>query len=174
MIDKNELLFVVDEYNSPVDALPRHIVHKKNLWHRTAHIWLTDGKNSLLCQKRSILKDSNPGKWEPFFGGHLGPKEEYKQGASDELYEELGLVVQPDTLEYVMTFKAEKSHEFQGVFVFLWKESLSSLILEKEEIDEVQWMSMENLRRIVFERKDLEWTWPGYIDQILTYLQKFD
>lgn len=34
MINKDELLFVVDENNNPVEPKPRKKVHTKGYWHR--------------------------------------------------------------------------------------------------------------------------------------------
>ncbi|HXS15141.1 MAG TPA: NUDIX domain-containing protein, partial [Candidatus Saccharimonadales bacterium] len=85
MIKKDELLFTVDENNLLQEPKPRNEVHANGYWHRTAHIWIFNDKKEILCQKRSLLKDMNPGKWEPFFGGHMAPQEEYIDNALLEL-----------------------------------------------------------------------------------------
>src|ERR1700760_3261316 len=98
MINKNELLFVVDENNEPLEPQARYIVHEKNAWHRTTGIWVVNNKKQILCQKRSLLKDTKPGFWEAFFGGHIGPQETYGDNAVKELTEELGIPVQKENL----------------------------------------------------------------------------
>jgi isopentenyl-diphosphate Delta-isomerase len=119
VINKDEMLFVVDKNNNPLEPKPRSEVHSKGYWHRTAHVWILNFKNQLLCQKRSLLKDSNPGFWEPFFGGHLAPGVEYLDGAIEELNEELGLNIKKDQLKLFKIYKeqGDKPSEFQGVFL---------------------------------------------------------
>ncbi len=66
MINNKELLFVVDENNQPQQPLPRNVVHKNSLWHRTAAVWVINRNGKILCQKRSLKKDVKPGMWEAF------------------------------------------------------------------------------------------------------------
>lgn len=73
----NEMFFVVDEDDNPLPALPRRLVHDHGVWHRVAHIWILNTAGQILCQQRSLMKELNPGTWEPFFGGHLRPGEDY-------------------------------------------------------------------------------------------------
>ena len=99
MINKNELLCVVDENDNPLEPKSREETHARRLWHRVAHIWILN-KGSVLCQQRSLLKDKNPGMWESFFGGHLSPNQEYIEGAVKELEEEIGIKVSTDDLNF--------------------------------------------------------------------------
>ena len=66
MINKDELLFAVDENNKPIEPMPRAKAHTEGVWHRNAHIWIVNPNREVLVHKRSMLKDSNPGKWEAF------------------------------------------------------------------------------------------------------------
>ena len=66
MIDIQELLFVVDENNQPLKPQLRSSAHKNGLWHRTTGIWVINKSKKVLCQKRSLKKDLNPGIWEAF------------------------------------------------------------------------------------------------------------
>src|SRR5690606_7116726 len=93
MLNAKELLFTVDSQNNTIDSQPRDLVHAEGIWHRTAHVWIVNKNYEILCQQRSLLKDSNPGLWEPFFGGHLPPDTSYEKGAMDELREELGIEI---------------------------------------------------------------------------------
>src|SRR5258708_6652899 len=81
MINSQELLCVVNEYDVPLKPEPRHKVFKKGLWRRTVHVWIVNDKKQILCQRRSILKDSSPGMWEPSVAGHIAPNDNYFSGA---------------------------------------------------------------------------------------------
>ena len=107
MIDPKELLFTVDDENNPIQPEARDLVHSKGIWHRTSHIWIVNDDGAVLCQQRSLSKDSNPGLWEPFFGGHLPPNTSYEQGAVDELKEELGISINKSDLALFSIYKAD-------------------------------------------------------------------
>src|SRR3972149_9795928 len=108
MINDQELLFVVDENNKPLKPLPRRVVHSQGIWHRTSHIWVINVKKELLCQKRSMKVDRYPGFWEPRFGGHLAPDEDYLVGAVKEIGEELGVKVAPKRVVFFKVYKSEE------------------------------------------------------------------
>ena len=170
MINKNELLFVVNADNNPSEPKPRHEVHSNGYWHRVSHIWIINSRKEILCQKRSLLKDMNPGKWEPFFGGHMGPNEAYIANAKNELQEELGITVEEKDLQQFMIYKNVHSNEFQGIHYFFWNGDIVSLQLEKEEVDEVKWMSIKDLYETVVTKQDKNWSIMGYEKELLDHL----
>ncbi len=166
MIIKEELLFTVDEFNNPINPKPRKMVHMNGLWHRTSHIWIVNKKKQVLCQKRSLLKDMNPGKWESFFGGHLAPKQNYIDGALIELNEELGIEVAKEDLHFLLINKSNSDKEFQGVFYIEWNGNINDLTLEKEEIDQVKWFDAGELKQRL-SKKGNNWTNWGYEKKML-------
>lgn len=170
MIKKDELLFIVDELNNPIEPKPRNDVHSKGIWHRTTQIWIINDKKQILCQRRSLLKDTNPGKWEAFFGGHLAPKQEYLDCASQELAEELGITVPKNELHFFQVHKFPPDKEFQGVFYTRWNGDASSLQLEEEEVDQVKWVDLLKIRELIVEKKDDNWTKWGYERELLKEL----
>jgi len=172
MINSDELLFVVDEDNNPLTPKPRKEVHRKGYWHRTAHIWILNDQKQILCQKRSILKDSSPGKWEPFFGGHMAPGEDYTENALIELEEELGIKSAKEDLHLYTIFKCESSTEYQGVHYLIWNGDITSLHLEKDEIDHVEWMTLDDLYTKIVVNKDPDWSIMGYEKELIEYFKE--
>jgi len=82
---------IVDETNHVIGSAPRAKVHGDNLRHRSVHILVFDDKGDLFLQKRSRLKDQNPGVWDSSAAGHVLAGEDYHQAAQRELQEELGI-----------------------------------------------------------------------------------
>ena len=168
MIDSSELLFVVDENNNPLPPLPRKEVHAKGLWHRTTHVWVINSNHEVLCQKRSMAKDISPGKWEAWFGGHMPP------GASDlgsailELREETGLVAKPEELTYFKTYPCYELAEFEAIFLYRWDGDEKTLNYEKEEIDELKWVPLNDLKRL--DADDPDWVRRNYEKDIFDWL----
>ena len=69
----------------------RDEVHQKKLMHRSVHILVFNSQVNLFLQKRSLIKDENPGLWDTSAAGHLDSGEDYLNCAKRELKEELGI-----------------------------------------------------------------------------------
>lgn len=97
-----ELLDVVDEYGCPTgQKIGRSIAHSEGIRHRTAHVWIvrrTDEGTEVLLQKRSMNKDSFPGRYDTSSAGHIQAGAEPKESAIRELREELGIIAGPEDL----------------------------------------------------------------------------
>lgn len=87
--DPKELVVVVDENDNILDYLPRKEAHDKKLLHRTISVLVFNDQGKVMLQKRSMKKDSNPGKWSNATGGHVGIEETYDETAKREVMEEL-------------------------------------------------------------------------------------
>lgn len=176
MIDKDELIFTVDEHNQPVDPQSRTAAHKDGHWHRTAHIWVRNKKGELLCQQRSLLKDTRPGFWEAHFGGHLAPDMEYIDGAVTELKEETGLTAPKENLKLWQVYKHSSddhpNNEFQAVYLYDWDSQISDLSPEEDEVAEVKWISQAEFKRMIFPTPQPGWRYLGYEADFLKWLNK--
>ncbi len=172
MINKDELLFVVDENNQPLAPKPRKIVHGKRMWHRTSGVWIINSKKEILCQRRSLKKDQNPGFWEAFFGGHLAPGEDYLDNACSEVSEELGIKVYKKDFKFYNVFKSNKPKhaEFQGVFALF--SNATKFKLEEDEIDEVKWLGIDRLKRILLYETKSKWVRKFWDREVLNWLKK--
>lgn len=164
MINKNELLFCVDEKNNPINPQPRYVVHQTGIWHRTSHVWIVNDKDEILCQRRSLLKDTAPGLWEGFFGGHIPPKVSYLDHAVIELEEEVGLKALKENLKEVFIYKLIRGKEFVGVFVLNWNGDQTKLKLEPDEVDQVRWFTKLELRQKLDNK--VGWSIMGYEDKL--------
>lgn len=87
----DELFDVVNEQDEVVGQASRREVHEGNLLHRAVHILVFNKHRDCLLQKRSLLKDRQPGLWDSSAAGHLDAGESYEEAAERELEEELGI-----------------------------------------------------------------------------------
>ncbi len=87
-----EVFEIVDEQDRVIGTAPRRQCHgDPSLVHRTAHVVVWSGDGRMLLQKRSALKDIQPGKWDTAVGGHLHRGESYEEAARREMAEEIGV-----------------------------------------------------------------------------------
>ena len=170
MINSKEMLFVVDEANNPLDPLPRDETHERGLWHRTSHIWIVNSKGQILCLKRSILKDSSPGLWEPYCGGHVGAAEEYLDAAVKEIGEEVGLEFKSEDLKLFKIQQCEFHREFQAEYRVNWDGDPLTLKLEQGEVDAARWVDIGEVRSLM-QTGDSNWVVKGTEVEVLDWLQ---
>lgn len=112
-----EMLDIVDADNQVVGIAPRREVHRLGLRHRAVHMLVLDGGDRIYLQRRSPLKDVDPGLWDTSAAGHVDAGEDYLAAALRELYEELGLAdVELATL-CDLPARVETGHEFVRVFI---------------------------------------------------------
>ena len=180
MINLQELLFVVDENNNPIKPQPRAVVHKKEIWHRSTDVWVINSKREVLCQKRSFRKDINPGFWESFFGGHILAGEGEVVNAVNEMYEELGIKIKPEDLHFFKivkdssgnTSKGFAHRQFKYVFWLKTDDELDSFNLEEDEMDEIKWVPLIELTKILLKDKNKTWVLPIYAKDILSVITR--
>ncbi len=169
MINPDELLLCVDENNQPIVPVSREAAHRDHIWHRVVHIIVTDPSHKrILCQQRSQLKDSNPGKFECCFGGHATSDQSVDDAVVRELYEELGILTPLSKLVSLGYLKCVRAFEFQYQYTYVLHDPIHELHFEAQEIQQIFWAPIPKLIEIVSRAEDT-WTYP---DNILEILEK--
>lgn len=109
---------------------PRGEVHRDGDWHRSVHVWLTDGE-SLLLQRRSAHKDTHPNLLDVSCAGHLSGLDASLETAVKELKEELGFEATEEQLaeSFVCTLPTQgkgstkhgsfQDNEFQDIYLLI-------------------------------------------------------
>ena len=156
-----ELFDILNEDGSKTGGVKeRGVAHREGALHGTVHIWIVrENEKSgydVLLQKRSNNKDSHPGCYDISSAGHISAGDERMESALRELWEELGLSVQPEHLElfgtthvkFEKTFygKRFRDNEISSDFVYRQPVDMEKLKLQESEVAEVRWMDYEECR----------------------------
>ena len=159
-----ELFDILNEDGSKTGIVKeRGVAHREGALHGTVHIWIVrENEKSgydILLQKRSNNKDSHPGCYDISSAGHISAGDEIMESALRELWEELGLSVQPEQLElfgtthvkFEKTFygKRFRDNEISSDFVYRQPVDIDKLSLQESEVSEVRWMDYEECRQKV-------------------------
>ena len=163
----------------------RSQVHRDGDLHGASHIWvyrLTEGKAELLLQKRSDDKDSFPGCYDVSSAGHLDPGEDFQAGALRELKEELGILAEPNQLQYMRTKEIDltdifygkpfHNHELIAIYMLELVPANLEISYQKEEISGVMWMEVDTLLRMAKENSFLHCLDLEELEQIAEELHK--
>jgi len=152
-----EILDIVDEYGNPTGkTVERKKAHEEGIMHRTSHVWLLrkkQGKFQVLLQKRSETKESFPGCYDISSAGHIPAGVDFVESAIRELQEELGISASADELIFCgdrtviwddcICGKPYHDRQYTRVFI-LWRDiEEGEFILQKEEVDGVLWMDLD-------------------------------
>ena len=71
VIAMHEIFDIVDVEDKVIGRASREEVHRQGFLHRSTHLLVFDDKGRVLLQKRSIEKDTFPGKWDSSVSGHV-------------------------------------------------------------------------------------------------------
>ena len=162
-----EIFDIVDEQGRPTgETVERSKAHAEGILHRTAHVWIMrikEGRPQVILQKRSPHKDSFPDCWDTSSAGHITASQSPVDSAVRELEEELGIRIRKEELKeagkirisYEETFYGSlfKDEEIAFIYVYEADPDLYSLKLQKEEVSEVCWYDLYELKERT-ERND--------------------
>ncbi len=148
----DEWFDVVNDRDEVTGQATRKEVHAQKLWHRAVHAIAFGGDGRVFLQKRSMLKDSSPGKWDASCSGHLNSGEDYDAAVVRELEEEIGLVVRPES-GLTPLFKIEACAETGWEFVWVYRlRSDGPFVLHPAEIERGEWFTIEAVTSGMAER----------------------
>lgn len=112
-------------------------------------VMIQNSKGEFLIQKRSKQKD---GKYAAT-GGHVKTGQTSIEGIMDEIQEEIGLTVKPEELECIYSQRFDETQVFFDLYYMKKDFELSDLVLQEEEVELVQWNTIEEIDELI--KKDM-------------------
>lgn len=110
--------------------------------HPVIHIHIIDRYSRIYMQKRSMLKDIQPGKWDTAVGGHVSYGESLMEAVYREASEELGFTeFNPIHLE-TYEFESPVEKEMVNVFAVVGSYELHP---DLDEVDEGRWWELADI-----------------------------
>ncbi|MEK7185759.1 MAG: NUDIX domain-containing protein [Patescibacteria group bacterium] len=146
MIDnQKELFIVVDKDDNVIEYRTRYDCHHdKSLFHRAIGVIIYNDENKIILQKRSMLKDLNPGKYTLSVSGHVTKGESYKEAAIREMQEEIGIQT---SIKYVTKFLCKMPEETEMEMVFTARHNGPFTIAE-DEVEKAEFFKKEEIIKI--------------------------
>lgn len=142
--EDNEMLEVVDREGTVVGLARRSELHgDPSLTHRVVHVLVFNNKGEILLQKRSLMKDVAPGKWDTSVGGHVNPGEDVLGAATREMAEELGISEVKLDFLYTHLFSDNTESELVSSYSCVYSGEIN---FDRDEITEVGFWDFERIR----------------------------
>lgn len=162
--DPDELFDLVRPDGTPTGETKRRAdVHRDGDWHRAVHVWVTgvDANGPfLVLQRRSMAKDTSPGRLDPTVGGHYRAGEGLEQTLR-EVEEEIGVQVQladlhPAGMRICINERTAGTidRELQDVFFLRDERPLTAFAPEPAEIDALIHVSIPELLDLLVGARD--------------------
>ena len=146
-------VIVVDEndniigYKNRSDRNPDDII-------RISSLWVENEKGEVLIAQRSFKKKNSPGKWGPAVAGTLEQGETYESNILKEIQEELGIKLKLEQLKFTGTVFRDSGRKYYAGSFFTILESQTVFDLPVEEVENVKWISWDNLENDMKNNSD--------------------
>lgn len=155
-----EYVVLVNPEDEVLGVMEKQQAHINGLLHRAFSVFLFNHKGEMLLQKRASKKYHSPSQWTNAVCSHPRKDETYLEGSNRRLNEELG--IKTDLSEkFNFIYKADVGgnlweHELDYVFTGVYEDSFN---LNPDEVEEVRYISMENLDKEITENPEnfTEW-----------------
>jgi len=139
---------ILDENGIPTGrtTMRGHCILKSGEYHLVVHIWILSSDGKYLIQRRSDDKKLMPGEWAATGGAAISGENSFA-AASRELFEELGIKSNQDTLKKVLRIKRRNS--LLDVWVTVSDIPARELTLQQSEVAEAKWITQDNLLEMI-------------------------
>lgn len=155
-----EQVVLITPDDEVLGLMDKQQAHIQGLLHRAFSVFLFNDKGEMLLQKRAATKYHSPNRWTNAVCSHPRNEESYLDAALRRLQEELGIETKISE-QFHFIYKASVGenlweHELDYVFV---GEYTGDFHLNRDEVSEVRYVSMEKLEQELRENPEhfTEW-----------------
>lgn len=150
----DEVFDVVNERDEVTGRASRGEVHARKLLHRAVHVLARGADGRVFLQKRSMAKDTAPGRWDSSCSGHVDAGEDYAAAAARELREEIGVhIAGPECLSALFKLPPGSQNGWEFVSVYRIYHD-GPFELNPAEIERGEWWPPGEVTRAIAERPE--------------------
>jgi isopentenyldiphosphate isomerase len=171
---------LINEKGDTIGSEERYIVHRDGLLHPEVFVLIRLPNGKFVFQKRSLTKETHPGKLTFSVSGHIELDQTIEQAAINELKEETGIEEKIENLIYLgkVLFKNVDpntktiNNALRYFFGYNFKNSISDLKIEPEDGAGFEEYSIENIKNLSEQDKN-KFVTSLFFPPVLEMFQKF-
>jgi isopentenyldiphosphate isomerase/intracellular septation protein A len=143
--DEEEWFDLVTPEGKIIGKAPRSAVHgNPRLLHPVVHLHIFHRNGQIFLQKRSQIKDVQPGKWDTAVGGHVLTGEDVISALKREALEELG--IKKDNYVPLYSYIMKNDYESELVYTFRVTDN-GPFKINRDEIDLGRFWGIKEIER---------------------------
>ena len=156
-----EYVILVDDKDKEIGQMEKIEAHYKGALHRAFSVFLHDGRGNVLLQRRALSKYHSGGLWTNACCSHPRKGETVEQAAHRRLMEELGIDCSVKEVSHFI-YRAELDkdmieHELDHVLT--GEIDVKTMDFNPEEVDSIDWLSFEDLKKDIQTNPDKYTVW---------------
>ena len=153
----DERIDIVDENGQFTgESALKSEIHRRGLYHNTAHVWLYTPEGCVLLAQRSASKLICPLLWDVSVAGHVDAGESITDAAIREIHEELGVKISKDALVEIGINKSMRSYpngmidnEFHHSFISEVNFKISDYEINTEEVETIKYVTLSEFENFL-------------------------
>lgn len=150
-----EMIILVDNNDIEVGTIEKMEAHVEGKLHRAFSIFVFNSKGEMMLQRRALHKYHSGGLWTNTCCGHPNAGETLDEAVHRRLMQEMGFDCELKEIKSFLYYACLDNklieHEIDHIFLGYYDEEP---IINKEEVEEWMWISLDNLRKEVEEHPD--------------------
>lgn len=151
--DEGHLVEVIDDRNRPLAVLPKRLVHRQLLKHRSVQVLVFNPDRKIYLQKRNQSMQFFPGRWDISARTHPRAGESTHDAAIRALKEELNL--EADNPQLIRELDAGPETGFEHVTLYTINKVTQPIHPNAEAVAEGFYYSQEELTCLIKEFREL-------------------
>ncbi|HSQ46562.1 MAG TPA: isopentenyl-diphosphate Delta-isomerase [Lutibacter sp.] len=157
---QEEQVILVNEQDEKIGLMPKMEAHEKAVLHRAFSVFVFNDKNELLLQQRAAHKYHSPLLWTNTCCSHQRDGEGNIEAGKRRLEEEMGFVCELKEVTWFI-YKAPfdnglTEHELDHILIGYYNDNP---ILNREEVESYQWMTIEAVKRDMEKHPEIYTEW---------------
>src|SRR5690606_15671056 len=174
ILEKEELVVLVNENNEKIGLMPKLEAHQKALLHRAFSVFILNDKNELMLQQRAADKYHSPLLWANTCCSHQREGETNIEAGNRRLQEEMGFNTQLKEL-FSFIYKAPfdnglTEHELDYVMIGYYNQEPT---INPDEVEAWKWMDIDEVRKDIQQNPDIYTAWFKIIfNEFYHYLEE--
>lgn len=160
------------------ETISREAAHQAGAWHRAVSLYVVNGKNQVLLQRRSADKKLWPNCWDHAAGGHVEAGELGLACVIKETEEELGIKLKASDIRYASGLRSDRHHgkvwdrHFNECYIAFKDIDLKDVKVQDSEVAEIKWVDYSVFKKMV-EQNDKSLTDKESHGAFIRYMDRY-